>query len=217
VVRTPDGKYDVVEKKYDWQAITRLFTSSQALDPSFQQTYMLAQGWLPWNANMIKETHEILRTAADNRPWDWRPIHAIGFNTYYFLNQPGGAGKIFLEASKKPHSPPFLAIVGSRLAQKGGETETAIALMKSMLATREENLEGYDDILDRLKALEGALVLEKAVSRYQELTGTIPENPEALVSSGILAGLPDNPYNLPYCLDATGKVYFDNPGCKSAN
>jgi hypothetical protein len=55
------------------------------------------------------------------------------------------------------------------------------------------------------------------VSRYQELTGTIPENPEALVSSGILAGLPDNPYNLPYCLDATGKVYFDNPGCKSAN
>lgn len=215
--RNPSGGYTVVKKQYDWDTISRLFFNSQALDPAFQHTYMLAQGWLPWEGNRIDEVQEILKTAADNRSWDWRPYHLTGFNNYYFLNQPGEAGKFFLEAAKTPHAPPFLAILGARLAQKGGETETAIALMKSMLASREQNMQGYDDIIDRLKALEGVLILEQAVARYRELTGTIPENLEELISSGVLTELPDNPYNLPYCIDAAGKVYFDNLDCKSAS
>ncbi len=212
--RTHDGKYTVVKKERDWPTIHKLFTNSQALDPSFQQTYLLAQGWLPWDANMVEETHSILRTASKNRPWDWRPLHLIGFNTYYFLNNPGKAGKIFIEASKTPNAPPFLAILGARLAQKGGETKAAIVLMKSMLKDKTPSDPGYDDIMDRLYALEGTYLLEEAVEKYRATYNITPQSFDDLLASGILNRLPPNPYSLPYCIDETGTIFFDNPNCR---
>lgn len=216
LVRTPEGKYRTVKKEYDWPAIHRIFVASQGLDPSFAQTFMLAQGWLPWDANMLPETQEILRLAASNRPWDWQPLHFMGFNAYYFLNQPGEAGKLFLEAAKTPHAPPFLPILGARLAQKGGETETAIILMQSMLTGKNPEEPGYGDMVDRLHALEGVQVIERAANSYEKAQGRKPSSLSELTASGLLAALPPNPYNLEYCMDTAGVIYFDRPNCRDA-
>ncbi len=215
VVRNPKGGYKTINKQYDWDSIARSFFASQVLDPSFQQTYILAQGWLPWKPpGMLAETQQILQTAAKNRPWDWQANHFLGFNAYYFLNKPGEAGRIFLEASKTRNAPPFLAILGARLAQKGGQTETAIAVMKSMLANKNTDEPGYADMVDRLQALEGVLVLEGASRQYEKKFGKKPASLEELISTAILASLPMNPYDLPYCIDASGVIYFDNPNCR---
>jgi tetratricopeptide (TPR) repeat protein len=213
VVRTQDGNFQIVEQQIDWPTVSRLFTASQALDPSFAQTYMLAQGWLPWEAGMVNETQEMLQTSAENRPWDWRPTHFLGFNTYYFLKKSGEAGKLFLKAAKTPGAPPFLSILGARLAQKGGETEAAIALMKSVLINKPESDPGYADIVDRLHALEGVLVIEQAVQHYEKTYGHKPVSLEELLSSGILVAPPENPYHVQYCLDKTGAVLFDALKC----
>lgn len=216
LVRDPQGGFRTVTKEFDWDGIVRLFTNSQALDPAFQQTFVLAQGWLPWEPpGLVAATQEILQTAAKNRPWDWQPLHTIGFNTYYFLNKPGEAGKFFLEAAKTPKAPPFLAILGARLAQKGGETEAAIAVMKSMLADKKDDEPGYADMIDRLQALEGVLVLERAAAHYQQSFGHKPDSLADLVTTGILVDLPKNPYKLSYCMDSKGVIYFDNPQCRS--
>lgn len=213
LVRTPEGSYRTVKKQYDWPAIHQIFVASQVLDPSFAQTYMLAQGWLPWDANMLPEIQKILRIAANNRPWDWQPLHSMGFNAYYFLNQPGTAGKLFLEAAKTPNAPPFLPILGARLAQKGGETETAIIIMKSMLADKNPEEPGYADMVDRLRALEGVRVIERAANNYEKNNGRRPSSLTELTASGLLAALPPNPYNLDYCMDTAGAIYFDRPDC----
>lgn len=214
LIRTPEGGHILVKKKYDWPNLYRIFVASQILDPSFAQTYILAQGWLPWEpANMVTETQDFLKIAAKNRPWDWQPSHARGFNAYYFLSQPGEAGKIFLEAAKTPNAPPFLAILGARLAQKGGETETAIAIMRSMLADKNSMEPGYTDMLDRLYALEGVLVIEQAVKRFTKSMGRKPSSLGELTASGMLSSLPPNPYNLEYCMDTAGMIYFDKPNC----
>ncbi len=215
LVRKPEGGVRTVKKQYDWPSIHRIFVASQTLDPSFAQTYIVAQGWLPWDANMVAETQDILRTAAANRPWDWHPLHAMGFNAYYFLNQPSEAGKLFLEAAKTPNAPSFLPILGARLAQKGGETETAIVVMKSMLASKDENEPGYADMVDRLHALEGVRVIEQAAIRYEKALGRKPSSLAELTASGQLATLPPNPYQLDYCMDTAGTIYFDKPDCRN--
>lgn len=214
VVRNPEGGFRVVRKHYDWPGIHRLFVASQTLDPSFAQTYTVAQGWLPWDAKMLPETQAILKIATIHRPWDWQPAHAMGFNTYYFLKQPGEAGKIFLEAAKTPNAPPFLSILGARLAQKGGETEAAIVIMKSMLADKNPEEPGYTDMVERLQALEGVRVIEQAASRYEKTMGRKPSSLAELTASGQLAALPPNPYNLEYCLDTAGLIHFDKPDCQ---
>jgi hypothetical protein len=213
VMRNPEG-YEVVARERDWEAISRLFDHAMALDPSFQQTYMLAQGWLPWDAGMLAETQKLLRTAAAHRPWDWRPGHLLGFNTYYFLNNHGEAGKIFLNTSRSvPNTPPFLAILGARLAQKGGETAAAIDLLKSMLAANSATEPENPELIDRLHALEGVLVIERAVREYEEKQGIKPASLSDLTGTGILAALPANPYGLSYCLDNQGAIHFDKPDC----
>ncbi len=213
--RKPAGGFQVVKKNYDWPSIHRIFTASQTLDPSFAQTFIMAQGWLPWEpVNMVAETQEILKVAAKNRPWDWQPTHIRGFNTYYFLKQQGEAGKLFLEAAQTPHAPSFLTILGARMAQKGGETETAIAIMKSMLADKDSEEPGYTDIVDRLHALEGVLVIEQAAKKYEKSLGRKPSSLTELTASGILAALPPNPYHIEYCMDSAGIIYFDKPDCR---
>lgn len=217
VMRKPEGGFRTVKKQYDWPSIHRLFVASQTLDPSFAQTYIVAQGWLPWNPpGMVAETQDILKIAAENRPWDWQPTHAMGFNAYYFLNQPGEAGKIFLEAAKTPNAPSFLSILGARLAQKGGETETAIVIMKSMLAAKNPEEPGYTDMLDRLHALEGVRVIEQAANSYEKTLGRKPSSLAELTASGMLAVLPANPYNLGYCMGTAGIIYFDKPDCRNS-
>ncbi|MBU2539095.1 MAG: hypothetical protein KKH22_11725 [Proteobacteria bacterium] len=217
LARKPEGGFRVVKKQYDWPSIHRIFVASQTLDPSFAQTYIVAQGWLPWEpANMVPETQEIVKIAAKNRPWDWQPYHSMGFNAYYFQNRHGEAGKLFLEAAKIPNAPPFLPILGARLAQKGGETETAIVIMKSMLVDKNPEEPGYTDMVDRLHALEGVLVIEQAANSYEKSTGRKPSSLAELTASGTLAAMPPNPYNLDYCMDAAGVIYFDNPDCQSS-
>jgi hypothetical protein len=214
LVRNPQGGFRVVPKQYDWPAIHQLFVGSMALDPAFAQTSIMAQGWLPWEpANMVAETQEILKIAALNRPWDWRPTHDRGFNEYYFRNNPGEAGKLFLEAAKTPNVPSFLAILGGRLAQKGGETQSAIVIMKSMLAAKDKEEPGYGDMQDRLHALEGVLEIEKAAAGYEKNMGRKPASLAELTASGMLTALPSNPYKLEYCMDAAGSIYFDKPDC----
>lgn len=215
LVRNPEGGFRVVPKQYDWQAIHRLFQGSQALDPAFAQTYILAQGWLPWEpAGMVAEAQEILRVAAAHRPWDWRPTHDMGFNEYYFRDNPGAAGKLFLEAANTPNAPSFLAILGARLAQTGGETESAIVVMRSMLAGKDTEEPGYADLVERLHALEGVLVIEKAIARYEQALGHKPASLSELTASGFLDTLPPNPYKVEYCMDQAGVVYFDRPDCR---
>ena len=216
LVRKPEGGFRVVKKQYDWPGIHRIYVASQTLDPTFAQTYIVAQGWLPWDAGMVKETQNILTIAAENRPWDWQPYHSMGFNAYYFQNKPGEAGKLFLEAAKTPNAPAFLPILGARLAQKGGETQTAIVIMKSMLADKNPEEPGYTDMLDRLHALEGVLVIEQAARRYEKAFGRKPSSLAELTVSGMLATLPPNPYNLAYCMDTAGIVYFDKPDCQNS-
>ena len=217
LVRAPEGGFKVVQRQYNWPSIHRIFVASQILDPSFAQTYIVAQGHLPWEpANMVAEAQEILRIADRNRPWDWQPAQLMGFNSYYFLKQLGEAGKIYLQAAKKPNAPPYFSILGARLAQKGGETESAIFIMKTMLADRNPEEPGYTDMANRLHALEGVLAIEQAAKNYQKNFGHKPLTLEELTHSGILDALPLNSYHLEYCMDSVGNIYFDNPNCRGS-
>lgn len=216
VIRDDEGGFTIKEKPYDWDTIYRIFAASMLLDPSFAQTFIVAQGWLPWEpANMIEENQKLQKIAAENRPWDWLPLRNIGFNTYFFLKDRGKAGRIYLEAAQIPDAPPFLRILGARLAQEGGETETAVGVLKSMLINMQPEDPGYEDLRLRLEALKGVLIIEQAISAYKNETGRESVSLQELLLSGILSETPANPYNVDYCIDYNGNIFYDRPGCKT--
>lgn len=215
VIRTEEGGYKSIKTKKFWDVTYKIFSASQALDPTFAQTYMLAQGWLPWEpARMLDETLEILEVANKNRPWDWRPLHLKGFDFFYFEQDPIKAGKVYMEAALKSNAPPYLPIVGSRLIQKGGETKEAIKYLTLVLNQTNRNEPSYNQIFKRLLALKNTLLIEGAINQFQNEKGFAPSSIENLVAEGYIKKDIMNPYGAKYCIKENGTVTFDELRCK---
>jgi hypothetical protein len=194
----------------DFRSIYRGLKQSLVLDPYFQQTYLLAQGILPWAGKMPQEANEILDVARRHRTWDWRPGHYMGFNYYYFLNDYAKAAEVFLESAQIPDAPVLLAVLGARFAQRAEQIPAAIDLLAGMV--QDENLPDYHrvELVNRLVALKGVLQLESTVTRYREIHGVLPMALETLVAVGLLSELPENPYGDTFFYDSkTGRVAFD--------
>lgn len=198
------GRHETTES--DRKAIYTLFRQSLALDPYFLQTCYFTQAYLAWYGEKYREAIELLKISKNHRTWDWQPGFFIGFDYYYFLNDPLKASKYLMEASKKPGASPFLATLAARLSQKGGQTETAIAFLKSMrLQTKDEQVR--EQLNKRIKALEGVKIIEKGIAQYKEKFNHPPQSLEDLVTSGILSELPENPYGGRFVL-ADGGIEF---------
>lgn len=214
VIRDAEGKNLRVFKKTDCGLALKKFQASQTLDPSFAHNMILAQGWLPWDCQMVDETIAILEVYDVNRPWDWQPARFLAFNNYYFLNNRAEAGRIFLEAAKKDNALPYFSLIGARLSMEGGQNETALWFVQSMLQDMPKDDPGYKDLSERYQALQGVQVLNRAKDLYQKQLGKPLQAISDLVSSGILSQMPENPYHIEYCLDSVGLIHFDNVNCK---
>ena len=213
IIKKSDGTWERVKKEYDWKQILHMVKLCQSMDPHFSQPLYLVQGWLPWYG-YVKEANQFHREFARLNPWDWRPYHFIGFNMYFFLHDFTAAGRAMLEGASIPSAPPFLALLGARLSQKGDDVEAAIVLLKTILAGKKDTDFDYEEIHNRYEALKGVLVINRAVAQYKSVHGKAPENLQQLLESRILPSLPPNPYKLNYCLDAQGNVQYDNPKCQ---
>lgn len=190
----------------DWDAVSLLFRQSMALDPHFKQTYYLVQTVLPWEAKKYDLTIELLEKSKKHRPWDWIPGFFIGFDYHFFLKDDLTASKYLMEASKVQDAPVLLATLGSRLAQKGGRTGNALVFLKVMYEKTDD--EGTKKLLEeRIKALEGVLLLEKGIEQFRASFGRPPDTLGDLVSKGILTELPKNPYEKPYTYE-NGQINF---------
>ena len=185
----------------DWEGIAILCKQTMDLDPYFKQTYCLIQATLPWEAEKVDLTVKLLKKSMQHRSWDWVPGFFIGFDYFYFKKDNLQASKYIMEASKVPDAPIPLATLGARLAQKAEQTQTAIGFLKTMLS-KTDNEKTKELLETRIKALTGALILEKAVKFFKNKYGRIPPALEDLLSKGILTSLPENPY---------GDNYFYNP------
>ncbi|MBN1278142.1 MAG: hypothetical protein JXA35_11700 [Deltaproteobacteria bacterium] len=194
----------------EWDEITLIFEQCLSLDPYFEQTYLLAQGLLPWEAKRPENAVSLLDISRKHRPWDWRPGYYLGFNFYYFLQDYAKASEAFLEAAKIKGAPVLLAVLGGRFAAKGGRTQAAIVLLKSMLNDPDIDEYREKEISDRIDALKGIMLLESAIKKYQEIYSEFPESLEALIEKGMLDSLPANPYADRYFYSpGDGRVFFD--------
>ena len=189
-----------------WDAVALLINQSSILDPYFKQTYILAQGVLPWQANRIQEAMVILDRSKQHRNWDWRPGFFIGFNYFYFFKDYLNASQELMQASKINDAPVALATWASKLASKSGQTNAAIEFLKAVHDNSQDE-QARKVLQDRISALKGILELEKAIDRFRIEFHREPETLEELVSSSIISAIPHNPYGSPFTLN-DGQVDF---------
>jgi hypothetical protein len=160
---------------------------------------------------MYEETNELLDISRRHRPWDWHPGFYMGFNYYYFLSDYAKASEIFLETAKIKDSPALIPVLGARFAHKAQHTASAVVLLKGMLT--DPGLDDFkrSEIKKRIQALQGALILEKALARHKQTFGGYPSRLETLVDRQLISAIPVNPYKTHYRFNQeNGRVFFDS-------
>ncbi len=183
----------------DWDAVVQLLEQSSNLDPYFKQTYRLAQ-IIPWqDQTYLDQILTIIERSKLHRPWDWEPGFLMGFDYYFFLKDNLTGSRKMMEASKVDGAPVFIASLASRLASQAGQTKTAIDFL-SALYEKTDHEPTRLALKERIEALQGVVVLESAIDRFEMQFGRMPRTLDELVDESILSVLPANPYGKPYAL-----------------
>ncbi|OEU57630.1 MAG: hypothetical protein BA871_02765 [Desulfuromonadales bacterium C00003096] len=196
-----------------WDVVFTVLSTSQSLDPYFKDIYHVVQGIFPWDAKRPQETIDFLEIGAEARSWDWTLPYYMGFDYFYFLDDKLQAWHYMKEAMNRPDCPPSMATLGTKLLYQTGRTEAALTFLQQFLDKEQRDTPSGRQIERRIKALAGVLVLERAMDQFMILFQRRPVNLDELVTAGVLSLLPENPYNVSYCLQDDGTILFDAVEC----
>jgi hypothetical protein len=177
------------------------------LNPAHEDNYYLAAALLPW-AGEVAAAQYVLRRATDARPFDTGPPFFYGFNELHFLKRPAeGAKWLLIAASHADNDMDQIQLqqMAALWVSKGEDIEFSIRLHRAM--ARGNALHGFARFLERrANRLENLLMLDRAIARYDELTGKPPTRLQQLVDSSIVPAIPPILLRCEYVIDANGKA-----------
>lgn len=190
----------------DWNYIIGSLHAVTDLDPLFRDPYVFSQGVLAWDANKPRQAVAFLEKGFKHRPYEWRLPFYIGFDYYHLLGDYEKGAEYINKASKIPGSYSFLPALAARLYYYGDKSKTAIFFLKDMIATTRDPVV-LSRLNTRLKALEGAALLEDLLERYGNDMGQQPAKLSDLIEAGYLEKLPEEPYGGQWIVLSSGRVF----------
>jgi hypothetical protein len=192
----------------DDRALFRLLTYTSDLDEKFRGAYRFAGNALPrHDGNKVYGVFNaalLLQKGVRERPDDWQIPFQLGFLQSFYLGDMTNASKNIAMAAKVPGAPGYLGLLATRLAADAGNVETAQAMAETMAAqaTEEQSQKEWQERLLDLAMERGLNTIDAAAARYKQREGKWPADVAALLHSGDLKALPDEPRG--------GKYYFDD-------
>ncbi len=185
------------------------------LDPQFVHAYQYTGTVLGVVAGLMKESVALLTKGVQHNPTVWQLSFFLGYDYYYELRDPASAAKYFQAASILPGAPPWLAGLAARMAVEANDPGAALEFLQRLyIQTNDEQLrEAMAQRIREVIAERDIRELEKAVGVYRERSGSLPKTLDDLVSAGILARIPQEPFGGRYELSpADGSV--KSPGLR---
>jgi tetratricopeptide (TPR) repeat protein len=155
---------------------------------------------------------ELVEYGIRENPDNWNLYYDLGF-IYYDMKDYSGAADAFLRGSKLPNAHPFLKALAARMAEHGGDVETA----RMMWTTTYENSPDKDirdNALVHLRALkvdQDVSTLEHLAQVYKGNFKVFPQTFTEMVVAGLLDGIPADPLGHEYKLEPGGKVVVSHP------
>ncbi len=196
---------------WDYDHLYDLLAVVSNFDPKFEIPYLLGGLVLGESTPHAQEALHVLGRGKGQYPADWRFPFYMGFTHYFSLGDGMAGGRAIAEAARLPGSPAYLPGLASRMLSEAREPEAALRLLEPIV--RQESDPARRAVLERrireVTVERDLQTLERAVERYREKTGAVPESLPVLVREGILEGIPQEPNGGRYVIDRGGKVHSD--------
>jgi hypothetical protein len=203
------GNLKLTPTEYD--RLYALLNVEADLDPKFEMPYLLGGLVLGESTPHAQKALHVLRRGKEQYPADWRFPFYMGFTHYFSLGDAVAGGGAMAEAARLPGSPAYLPGLATRMLTEAREPEAALKLLEPIVL--QESDPARRAVLERrireVTVERDLQMLERAVGKYREKTGTMPADLSALVREGILAAIPREPNEGRYFLMPGGKVRSD--------
>ncbi len=175
------------------------------LDPQFVHAYQYTGTVLGVVAGLVKESVALLTKGVQHNPTVWQLSFFLGYDYYYELQNPASAAKYFQAASLLPGAPSWLAGLATRMAVEANDPGAALEFLQRLyLQTNDEQLrKRMAQRIREVMAERDIRELEKAIGVYRERSGSLPRTLDDLVSAGIMASIPQEPFGGRYELSTT--------------
>lgn len=192
--------------------LSRLLEYSVDVDPKFAGAYRFAAAALPHETMNdgkvygVLDAVRILEKGLRERPDDWHMGFLLGFLQSYYLRDFPAAARSLAIAARQPQAPSWVGLLSTRLAAQGGELQIATSLAEAMLtqANEESTRKEWEDRVKALHMERDLRTIEDAAQRYRETHGLPARSVLALVLSGYLPEVPEEPHGGRYVLEGDG-------------
>lgn len=206
------GDRVVRDKDYEW--LYHALDVITTLDPKYVYAYEAGGTVLSELAFRVDLSNRLLEKGLAPNPTAWQLPFRLGFNHFFYRNNPLEAARYMAQAARIPGTfpvgpPEYTARLASRLYVQGQNPEVALEFLQAMLeqTTDEAVSDQFQRRIKRVSLERNLQILERAVQRYAESQKKWPKSLSDLVSSGTLFAIPDEPYGGEYRLDPkSGKV-----------
>lgn len=217
VVRSLRNNFSATDTYDHYVAQARIQADAAWFNPRHEDNYYIAAALLSWSGH-TKVAEQILEAAADGRPFDMLPPFFLGFDYYYFDQNPTlGAQWMYMAARRADSESNRISLsrIAARWAERGSNAKEALGMVRLMLTqARGRSLKQY--LTMRYQRLEGLVVLQEAARVYQTQQGLPLARLEQLVQTGLVKQLPVDPLGLGYVLDAQGTPQLVQPTPRGA-
>jgi hypothetical protein len=196
----------------EYKILARVQVDASWLNPAHEDNYYIASAILPWNGQ-VDAAQTVLRRASITRPFDYQPAFYYAFNLAQFKGDIVGASDwLRTAAAKLPDDNERLVMenFAARWLDHANDLRLAISVVEAM-AKQAKRKDFRQYLLMRVQRLRDLLALRQAADAYGEKTGQPLQSLDQLVSSGLVAALPVDPFGFGYSVDARGTPIFASP------
>lgn len=169
------------------------------LDPYNVDAYYFTQSAFTWEVGRAADVNRVLLHGMKYRTWDWNLPFFAGFNAAYFLKDYASAA-VYMKKAAELSGNSLLTTLAARYFYESRQNDFAIAFIDTMeKGARDKTVQQVYAL--RKQALEAIKLLSDATERFQTDNGSCPRSLSELVSGGLIAEIPADPYGGAFYLD----------------
>jgi tetratricopeptide (TPR) repeat protein len=178
------------------------------LDPKHGYAYQSA-GIVLSTHGMLEESDRILKKGMERGPNWWTYPFYIAFNHFFYRGDYAEAARWAELAAKTPGASTNISHLALSMKAKSGTPEDAVTFLAEMMSSaKDEKTRSALEEQYKLAVLQVHFRdLDAAVESFRSLHGRAPAPLAELVSSGLIAALPREPFGGRYELRADGRIH----------
>lgn len=189
----------------DFRVLALVQQDASWLNPAHEDNYYIATAILPWEGQ-VEPAQTILRRATLARFYDYQPAFYYAFNLVHFMGDYLAASEWLLLAAPKlpkPDERVLLENFAARWLDRTQDVDLAARIVEA-LAKQAKRKDFADYLRVRAQRLRDLGVLRRAAIVYSDRHGKPLVELSELVSAGLVAKLPVDPFGFGFGIDPNG-------------